>query len=215
MKPMPDLNEFARLCHEASERKGWTNLNRTDSQTINLMVSENSEAVEDFRNKKGVNEIYYEFKSPEDHLVRDFKASDMAEWSEEDRCKAKPCGIPIELADTVIRIGQECGTHELDLRAALTMSYQRVADHRTDVNDAIADATMHIANAWKHSPRYIAPSTFADLAEEKRLYTMQLAMGLLSIMNFCRIAYIDLWACVEEKMAYNETRPMLHGGKAI
>lgn len=217
MKPMPDLNDFARLCHEASERKGWTNLNRTDSQTINLMVSENSEAVEDFRNKRGVNEIYYEAKDPETGQKFITELKEIEQWPESDRKKAepKPCGIPIELADTVIRIGQQCGTHGMNLNVAFALANAEDVRVREDVNDALADATMYISSAWRHSPRFLAPRTFADPEKEKRQFCLQLAKGLLSIVYFCSRAGIDLWDAVEKKMAFNETREMLHGGKRI
>src|SRR5580692_4613880 len=114
MKPMPDINKFCLACHVASEAKGWTNLKRTDAQTINLMISELSEALEDFRDKRGVNEIYYEVKGQTNVYTRE----------ETNRYPApsghyKPCGIPIELADFVIRVGQQCGTYELHLGTAM------------------------------------------------------------------------------------------------
>lgn len=230
MKPMPDMNEFAQRCHVASEAKGWTNLNRTDAQTINLMVSENSEAVEDFRNKRGVDEIYYEVSYVESDeanapkMVQIMSTAELSEFRENEggsyRIKgAKPCGIPIELADTVIRIGQQCGTHGLDLRAHFGMVAGEGIVNREDFNAMLADATMYLSEAWRHSPQYNSSSPGTTISEGdddmKYFFTRALARALTSITLFCTRHGIDLWAAVEEKMAYNETRPMLHGGKAI
>lgn len=211
MKPMPDLNEFALACHEASERKGWTNLKRTDSQTINLMVSENSEAVEDFRNKHPDGEIYYEYKGEK------FTRGQIENSVEPPREKFKPCGIPIELADTIIRIGQQCGTHKLDLRAAMGIAAGESIVNRDDLNDMLADATAHLSDAWRASPRFFCGGdTISDgNDDQKYFFTRALARALTSITLFCTRHSIDIWAAVEEKMAFNEGRPFLHGGKAI
>jgi hypothetical protein len=208
MKPMPDMNKFALACHVASEAKGWTNLKRTDAQTINLMVSENSEALEDFRNKRGVNERYWEGKDLSGaHFI-----VTMETWTPDRKGPPiKPCGIPIEIADTIIRIGQQCGTHKLDLAAAMEFNKEHpLMRHRTDLNEALADSTMHLSKAWHLSPEF-DPKKMAMPGEQVGAY----ARALWSLLFFCESAGIDIWAAVEEKMAYNATREQLHGGKAI
>lgn len=214
MKPMPEMNEFALACHVASEAKGWTNLKRTDAQTTNLMVSENSEALEDFRNKKGVNEVYYEVKlvTVGFHGTKKVGLEELEVLKKADGIAGapKPCGIPIELADTIIRVGQQCGTHKIDLLDAMEKTQHEVFQ-RTDFNEAIADATMHLSDAWVHSKEYDPEEESGDPIEQAHAY----ARAVWSILYFCENAGIDIWAAVEEKMAFNETRPQLHGGKAI
>lgn len=187
MKPMPNLNEFAKLCHEASERKGWTNLNRSDAATINLMVSELSEALEDFRNHRKIDELYHENNY-------------------------KPCGIPIELADVIVRIGQQCGTHQIDLEAA----FNKVIKHsdvvsRFDFNEMLADATMRISMAWLSCPQANGRPGHGKDGD----FSYCLAAAMRSVLLFCEAQNIDIWHWVEVKMAFNETREKLHGGKRI
>jgi len=60
-----------------------------------LIVSEISEALEEFRDGRGLNEIYFKDRKPE--------------------------GIPIEIADAVIRIFDFCEANGIDLESALSM----------------------------------------------------------------------------------------------
>jgi len=71
-----------------------------------LVVSEISEALEEFRDGRGLDEVYYHQTVEGD---------------------AKPEGIPIEMADAVIRIFDFCEANEIDLEAALArkMQYNR------------------------------------------------------------------------------------------
>ncbi|MFW5436336.1 hypothetical protein [Paenibacillus apiarius] len=88
--------DIKRLVHEVHQNaidKGWYEEPRNFGELVALMHSELSEALEDYRNGRGFNDIYYEGD--------------------------KPCGIPIELADTVIRIFDTCGHLGIDLDEAI------------------------------------------------------------------------------------------------
>lgn len=100
------LNHLAKQCHEVSKSKGWLEETRTFGDLIALMHSELSEALEEFRAGHGFNEIY---------------------WLED-----KPEGIPIELADCLIRILQFCGTYEVDIDRAydIKIAYNQTRPHR-------------------------------------------------------------------------------------
>jgi len=216
MKPMPDLNAFAAECHEISKSKGWTDLPRSDAQVIDLMVSENSEALEEFRNHRGVTEIYYEEISS--HRVEADGSETLVEKAR------KPCGIPIELADTVIRIGQHCGTEGLDLAAAAASTRNGVV-RRADLCEAIADATLFLSAAWVCAPsgREVVYKMIDEIPDGRLVFESMkpfdggvvkfLALAVWSIALFCEGADIDLWAAVEEKMIFNRSRPHRHGGK--
>jgi len=89
-----EINELVKQAYDNSVKHGFWEKEKNFGEVIALMHSELSEAYEEFRHKKGINETYYE----------------------ED---GKPCGIPSELADVVIRVFDFCGGMNIDLEKIL------------------------------------------------------------------------------------------------
>jgi len=104
------INQLIELAHNNAVRKGFWNddkkmrdalpdelyeIYRKESFAAKLALihGEVSETLEDKRDNRGDNEIYFEGE--------------------------KPCGIPIELADTVIRIADLAGFLGIDLEKAI------------------------------------------------------------------------------------------------
>jgi len=100
------LLELQRLAHENAINKGWHETPRSDGEMIALMHSELSEALEELRNGKMPTEVYFKDQKPE--------------------------GVPIELADVVIRIFDFCGLHKINLQSAIVtkMVYNQSRPHR-------------------------------------------------------------------------------------
>jgi NTP pyrophosphatase (non-canonical NTP hydrolase) len=89
------INEMCQVANEQATKSGFTE--NTVGEDIALMHSELSEALEEYRANHPVHTIYYNESKPD-----------------------KPEGVPIELADAVIRIFHFCGKYNIDLEQALT-----------------------------------------------------------------------------------------------
>lgn len=94
------IAELVRQSYDTAEAHGWHALGASPVERFCLMHSEISEALEDYRSGRAVDHIYCE------PSVVSIGA-------------AKPCGVPIELADVVIRIADFCGCYDIDLNEAI------------------------------------------------------------------------------------------------
>lgn len=108
------INDLVNAAHQNAIDKGWWEEPRTFPELIALMHSELSEALEDYRNGRKTTEVWYEKKAADsDHGP--------GTWIENSQISPdwKPCGIPSELADVVIRIFDTCGYFGIDLEQAI------------------------------------------------------------------------------------------------
>jgi NTP pyrophosphatase (non-canonical NTP hydrolase) len=104
-----NINDAVKESYENARDHGWHDKERSIGDLICLMHSELSEALEEHRNGHSPTEIYYNENKP-----------------------AKPEGIPVELADCVIRIFDFCGLHGIDLEQVLKvkMEYNKSRPYR-------------------------------------------------------------------------------------
>jgi len=107
-----DTLTITKLCEEAHDNAkahGFDDPATTFGDRIALMHSELSEALEEFRDGHPLAYVYYRTEKP-----------------------TKPEGIPIELADVVIRIADLCGKHGIDLESAIRvkLAYNRTRPHK-------------------------------------------------------------------------------------
>lgn len=108
---MDDLDIVSAMltCNRTANEKGWwyeddRTPQRTFGDIIALCHSELSEALEEHRNGHGVTEIYYDSKEADKRGVMH-----------------KPEGIPVELADVLIRIFDFCQQYDVPLLEALKL----------------------------------------------------------------------------------------------
>ena len=103
-----NINDLIREAHENAVAHGWWEEERSFAELIALMHSELSEALEEYRDGLGMQEVYWPFPFN------------------------KPEGIPIELADVIIRICDVCGKYKIDLEKAiqLKMEYNKTRPYK-------------------------------------------------------------------------------------
>jgi NTP pyrophosphatase (non-canonical NTP hydrolase) len=91
------VDQLVKESHSTAKEKGWWDGDgeRNVGELLALIHSEVSEALEEYRDGRGITEVYY-------------RESD-----------GKPEGFPVELADVLIRIGDFCGAFGIDLAAVL------------------------------------------------------------------------------------------------
>lgn len=106
-----NLTEFAKEVHENAVNHGWWEQDRSFGEIIALCHSELSEALEEYRNKRGM--IYCGNKSTPD-CECDCESCDFR----------KPEGIAVELADCIIRILDYCGKENIDIEEIVKMKHE-------------------------------------------------------------------------------------------
>lgn len=119
------INELIKAAHENAVNKGFWEEEKSFGEQIALMHSELSEALEEFRNGNHPNNTY---KFCSGCNLDSYQNSPCKDCTKAE----KPEGIPIELADTVIRIFDTCGWYGIDLQAAieLKMKYNEGRPHK-------------------------------------------------------------------------------------
>lgn len=97
--------------HQTAREKGWwdDDGDRSFGDLITLVHSELSETFEEYRNNRGMTEVYFNENKPD-----------------------KPEGIPVELADAIIRIFDICGHYGIDIERVIEQkhNYNKTRPHR-------------------------------------------------------------------------------------
>lgn len=101
------LNELRDEAVAMSRAKGFQDVELGTG--LMLIVTELAEAMEDVRKGHAPNEVWYERPPP----------SFQPDGSFADSSFAKPCGIPSEIADTIIGCLDFCGRNGIDIEAVV------------------------------------------------------------------------------------------------
>lgn len=115
------LNKLCTEIHKNAIKHGWWDEERTFGDVIALMHSELSEAIEEYRSGHEATEIYrscaYQKQCPwDDENGYILHCQDCPGW--------KPEGVPIELADVIIRILDYCGYKGIDIEKAIKIKHE-------------------------------------------------------------------------------------------
>lgn len=101
------FNELRDRVTKTAEEHGFKHA--TVGEDLMLIVTEAAEAMEDHRKGHRADEVWYRH-------------------SEDTPDKAKPCGIPSEIADIIVRCLHFCGKHGIDI--------DKIMQEKMDYNDA-------------------------------------------------------------------------------
>jgi len=215
---MIDLNQLAQVSNTIACEKGWWDGSpRSVAALTLLMQSENAEALEDYRANKGLKDIWYEVKyepDPGTLLANPVKASMTEEEIQRMIATAqannlsvkildqKPCGIAVELADTIIRVADFAAHRSLDLN----VEYDKLPSGRPslDFEEALAESNYWFSKVW-HSHKHRDEGGIA----------FQLVKSVDCLLLMCANKGIDIEKAIEIKTAFNRTRPVRHGNKKI
>jgi NTP pyrophosphatase (non-canonical NTP hydrolase) len=185
---MGKLNDLSAESYRIAKEHGWHDEERSISALTLLMQSEVAEVIEEYRNNKGIGEVWYEIH----HEV------DGVHYSTKGGPGNKPCGIPVEIADLVIRIADYCGKCSIDLELNCAKSPE--PEHTLDFEEWLARINYALSQAWAGNVPGIA---------------FWLGLATKYAFRTAKTYDIDLWAVIEEKTAFNKTRSYRHGGKKI
>lgn len=129
------ISELVEAAHANAVSKGWWDNPCSFGEAIALIHSEASEALEDYRNGLSPKDVFYEHNCS---INGKFTSYDSLASVYPKRSSGlglvsgKPCGIPSELADIVIRVMDVCGHYGIDLEKAIQekMAYNATRSQR-------------------------------------------------------------------------------------
>lgn len=189
------LIPWAKACHQRSFDKGWWEegyAKRNLGSLMLLIKSELVEAYEEYRKPHSVmNATYYE--------------------------NGKPEGVPVELADVIIRIGDLMASMAIRNQAELvwqeewnTFASPMPEDFGEMLDNVIVylgkcrdfyETNLHVGN-----DQVLLPEAF-------KMFARGLAKSAHMVFTIAEKLSIDLGAAVALKHEFNGTRPHRHGGK--
>lgn len=115
------LNKLRDEVHQNAVAHGWWEKEREFGTLTMLMVTELAEAMEEWRNGHKPTETYYS-------CGKDYDCGLYEPGGENNECygcpKHKPEGIPVELADCIIRILDYCGKYRIDIEEAIKIKHE-------------------------------------------------------------------------------------------
>ena len=212
-----NLNEFAREVHENAVAHGFYDPAPSDAETIALIHSEISEALEKWRNNQPM--AWYECDGPVCIPHQD-------EWCAGiDDETGKPChlrdpkphGIAVELIDVMLRILDAATAWGLELQESYWSSSDpyRYADqfYLTPRSIVVGYALPELVCELHYlmDELYIMRRTRQDAQD----IAIKMSIPIYLIYTWLHAQNLDPEALLREKHTYNKTRPYRHGGKRI
>lgn len=198
VKPITSWETLLEVAHPLAVAKGWwEDMDRpVDEQCANFHA-EISEAWEEYRS--GRMETWY--SSGGTAVVNVVHNADgcpgVTSGGNDDFTPVKPEGFWVEIADLLVRLADTCGRYGLrprgQIREKQPITIPQLVTCLHDVVNKLARAEYK---------RFILPTDAEQTVE-----------AVLELLAYSECVPADLWPIVNEKVAYNRTRPHRHGGK--
>lgn len=204
---MLDLNEFARDVHANAVRHGWWESDRPLTETLALIHSEWSEALEEARAGRPME--WYECaiaKQGEcDFMHTDCRQKNQAKCFSANR-NPKPEGIAVELVDGCIRIFDLIGKNMKDTPVVFTLDELMSSTPDEAVPDDISKLVVLL--------HYMVSQSF-DVSREEWNFSTALSMMRAAGLACKWIEQKGYSAerLLRRKHEFNKTRPYKHGKK--
>lgn len=132
--PLTQFRDVQRRCYETAKQHGWwekydcpeADMFKEEimSSKLMLMVSELSETLEEIRNGAPPALVYFSGKGEGSSFSGNFAEVQKLMIESKNAGRPKPEGIPIELADAVIRIFDLAERHKVDLADAIRLKME-------------------------------------------------------------------------------------------
>ncbi|WP_455674814.1 hypothetical protein [Phocaeicola sp.] len=193
-----DLNQLRDRAYKTACEHGFHDEELSNEHLLCLVISELMEAVEADRNGR----LGRKCKSCFEIEYNRYPA--LVEESKRFECAFEKCvkdTVPDELADAVIRLLDLYGLRKIDL------------DEEAFDNETVQSyAKTYQDKSFTESVYYIVGQLSSGRYSIKQSVVLP-EMLLLDIFGFAKHLGIDLFWHIEQKMRYNETRPIKHGKK--
>ena len=111
----PTMEYLQESVHEYAKSKGWYDKPVSFAELVSLVMCEAAEAIEEWRNGRRVNEVYYSATVKDPRPVGDGMLTHVLTCPQETQTCHKPEGVPYELADIVIRVMDICSRDGINL----------------------------------------------------------------------------------------------------
>lgn len=196
---MFDLNEFAKEVHENAVAHGWWETDRPIYETLALIHSEWSEALEEYRAGRPM--VWHACEAPDDIECCVNDGGRVCKRPVCDFCMAhdyqnpKPEGIAVELIDGCIRILDLVGRYE----AKISLSPFKL--EQESLTNLIADLHLYTSCVYSYVQGGILRGSWTNL----------LGNAVYECFRFIESQGIDPYELMKTKHEYNKHRPYKHG----
>ena len=190
------INELIEKAHSAAKDKGFWDQERNTGELLMLIVSECGEALEAHR--KGRRANLRAFDTSMEPCMWKLVDGEMVKRESMPEKALAGCfsdyvkgSFEDELADIVIRIADLCGGRGWALPSTIPAGPEPVDEH--NVGDMLLMVVNRVCTVRQSDSPYFLPN------------------ALSAVFRLAELEGIDLWRHIELKLAYNATRPRLHG----